>query len=173
MKMRGWRGIRRLSLTHIWGIPDSSYKLIYSCLNFTLLNIYQSIFDKSPVTFAPSFASAPQDPELQTTGIYSLSATLHSWISLDRRLTPIYIISYKMWNFHITLIFYHPLHNAPYHLSEDFSIEVRRFPLRSWQRWNASCTDCLLNSFITASRICLVVDVFLTPLFITALRWRQ
>ena len=36
-------------------------------------------FDKSPVAFAPSSESAPQDPELQKAGIYSLSATLHSW----------------------------------------------------------------------------------------------
>ena len=39
-------------------------------------------FDKSPLMFAPSFASAPQDPELQMPGIYSFSATVDLlWIN--------------------------------------------------------------------------------------------
>ena len=38
--------------------------------------LWEHNFDKTPVAFVPSSASAPQDPESQKPGIYALSETL-------------------------------------------------------------------------------------------------
>ena len=92
----------------------------------------QDNFDKSPITFAPSLASAPQEPELQMQrGLFSLlniaqliffgSTGYHRYIlsatikMRDSRITSSSVTHYIM-NFII--------------LPEAFALEVRPFPRR-------------------------------------------
>ena len=123
-------------------------------------------FDKSPVTFVPSFASAPQDPKMQMPGIYYLDlCNIAQLIFFESTGYHHDILSATKCGIpvpHSSSVIHSIIHCII--LSEAFALEVKPFLRRVWYRWNASCTACWLNRFITASWIYLTADVFLTLL---------